>query len=85
MCMLGRILHGSTSLRGSSAALREGRGEALQTLETEGQMIQRVMPDLMGLRNILVLNGEAHHCYREWRRPYVDKNSSSTAARRYPS
>ena len=37
----------------------------LDTLETEGQMIQRVMPDLMGLKNILVLNDEAHHCYRE--------------------
>jgi type III restriction enzyme len=23
------------------------------------------MPDLMGLRNILVLNDEAHHCYKE--------------------
>jgi len=34
-------------------------------METEGQMIQRVMPDLMGLKNILVLNDEAHHCYRE--------------------
>jgi hypothetical protein len=28
-------------------------------------MLQRVMPDLMGLHNILVLNDEAHHCYRE--------------------
>jgi type III restriction enzyme len=28
-------------------------------------MIQRVMPDLMGLKNILVINDEAHHCYRE--------------------
>ena len=28
-------------------------------------MIQRVMPDLMGMKNILVLNDEAHHCYRE--------------------
>lgn len=37
----------------------------LQTLETEGQMIQRVMPELMGLKNILVINDEAHHCYRE--------------------
>ncbi len=43
----------------------QGRGEPLETLETEGQMIQRVMPDLMGLKNILVLNDEAHHCYRE--------------------
>ena len=83
--MLGLILNRSTSLRDPSAALREGRGEALQTLETEGQMIQRVMPDLIGLGNILVLNDEAHHCYREWRRPYVEKNSSSTAVGRYSS
>lgn len=46
--------------------LLEGRtGAPLQTLETEGQMIQRVMPDLMGLKGIMVLNDEAHHCYRE--------------------
>jgi hypothetical protein len=46
-------------------ALLQGRGEPLNTLETEGQMLQRVMPELMGLKNILVLNDEAHHCYRE--------------------
>jgi len=46
-------------------ALLQGRGEDLNTLETEGQMIQRVMHDLMGLKNIMVLNDEAHHCYRE--------------------
>jgi type III restriction enzyme len=46
-------------------ALLQGRGEELNTLETEGQMLQRVMPDLMGMKNILVLNDEAHHCYRE--------------------
>ncbi len=46
-------------------SLLQGRGEALSTLETEGQMLQRVMPDLMGLKNIMVLNDEAHHCYRE--------------------
>ncbi|HEX7332951.1 MAG TPA: DEAD/DEAH box helicase family protein [Pyrinomonadaceae bacterium] len=46
-------------------SLLQGRGEPLKTLETEGQMVQRVMPELMGLRNILVLNDEAHHCYRE--------------------
>jgi type III restriction enzyme len=45
--------------------LLQGRGEALDTLETEGQMLQRVMPDLMAMKNILVLNDEAHHCYRE--------------------
>ncbi len=26
---------------------------------------QRAMPDLMGMKNILALNDEAHHCYRE--------------------
>jgi type III restriction enzyme len=47
-------------------ALLEGRhGDAINTLETEGQMLQRVMPDLMGLKNIMVLNDEAHHCYKE--------------------
>lgn len=46
-------------------SLLQGRGEALNTMETEGQMLQRVMPDLMGLKNIMVFNDEAHHCYRE--------------------
>lgn len=51
--------------KGTRAALEGWRGETLQTLETEGQMIQRVMPELMGLKNVVVLNDEAHHCYRE--------------------
>jgi type III restriction enzyme len=46
-------------------SLLQGRGPELDTLETEGQMLQRVMPSLMGLKNIMVLNDEAHHCYRE--------------------
>jgi len=50
--------------KGGRSLLR-GRGEELNTLETEGQMLQRVMPDLMGMKNIMVLNDEAHHCYRE--------------------
>ncbi len=46
--------------------LLQGRGgEDLNTQETEGQMLQRVMPDLMGMKNVLVINDEAHHCYRE--------------------
>ncbi|MDP8921306.1 MAG: DEAD/DEAH box helicase family protein [Chloroflexota bacterium] len=46
-------------------ALLQGRGAPLDTLETEGQMLQRVMPELMGMKNIVVINDEAHHCYRE--------------------
>ena len=46
--------------------LLQGRGgEELQTLESEGQMLQRVMPELMGMKNIMAINDEAHHCYRE--------------------
>jgi len=46
-------------------ALLQGRGPDLRSIESEGQMLQRVMPELMGMRNILALNDEAHHCYRE--------------------
>ncbi len=46
-------------------SLLQGRGPDLQTTETEGQMVQRVMPELMGMKGIMVLNDEAHHCYRE--------------------
>ena len=46
-------------------ALLKGRGPDLQTVETEGEMLQRVMPELMGMGNILAINDEAHHCYRE--------------------
>lgn len=46
-------------------SLLQGRGDELLTKETEGQMLQRVIPDLMGMKNILVINDEAHHCYRE--------------------
>lgn len=45
-------------------SLLKGRGPDLQTTETEGQMLQRVMPDLMALKTVLVINDEAHHCYR---------------------
>jgi type III restriction enzyme len=46
-------------------ALLKGRGDDLDTLENEGQMLQRVMPELMSMKRIVVLNDEAHHCYRE--------------------
>lgn len=51
--------------KGGRQLLQGRTGEEPKTLETEGQMIQRVMPDLMGMKNIVVINDEAHHCYRE--------------------
>lgn len=50
---------------GGKSLLRGRTGEDLATTETEGQMIQRVLPELMGMKNIMVINDEAHHCYRE--------------------
>ncbi|MBW3565437.1 MAG: DEAD/DEAH box helicase family protein [Acidobacteria bacterium] len=59
-------LRETMQLASGTRALLKGRvGEDLQTLETEGQMLQRVMPELMGMKNVMVLNDEAHHCYRE--------------------
>ncbi len=53
-----------SDLSSGGRALLKGRGPELNTQETEGQMIQRVMQELMGMKNIMVLNDEAHHCYR---------------------
>jgi type III restriction enzyme len=60
-----------TISKGGRQLLKGRTGEDLQTTETEGQMIQRVMPDLMGIKNVMVLNDEAHHCYRE-KPPEID-------------
>ena len=51
--------------KGGRQLLQGRTGDMPQTLETKGQMLQRVMPDLMGIKNLLVINDEAHHCYRE--------------------
>jgi type III restriction enzyme len=51
--------------KGGRQLLKGRTGEEPVTTETEGQMLQRVMPDLMGMKNILAINDEAHHCYRE--------------------
>jgi type III restriction enzyme len=46
-------------------ALLRGCAEAPETLETEGRMLQRACGELMALKNVVVINDEAHHCYRE--------------------
>nr|VFK58419.1 MAG: type III restriction enzyme [Candidatus Kentron sp. TUN] len=51
--------------KGGRSLLQGRGGPPLDTLETEGQMLQRVMPELLDLKNILVIDDEAHHCYRE--------------------
>ena len=53
--------------KGGRALLRGrgGRNPEPRSSETEGRMLRRVMPELMGLGNVMALNDEAHHCYRE--------------------
>ncbi|MDE0227032.1 MAG: DEAD/DEAH box helicase family protein [Gammaproteobacteria bacterium] len=58
-------LRETMDLAKGSRALLQGRDGELSTRETEGQMLARVMPELMTMKGILVLNDEAHHCYRE--------------------
>ncbi len=60
--------------KGGRLLLQGRSGDPVDTLETEGQMIQRVMPELMGMKNVLVINDEAHHCYRE--KPKADTDDA---------
>lgn len=49
--------------KGTRRVLEGRSGEAMQTRETEGEMVRRVMGELMG-EKVIVINDEAHHCYR---------------------
>ncbi len=46
-------------------SLLQGRGDAPETLETEGQMLSRACGELLAMKSVVVMNDEAHHCYRE--------------------
>ena len=69
-------LRETLELSSGGRALLQGHGPALNTLETEGQMLQRVMPSLMGMKGVMALNDEAHHCYRE--KPELDDEPDLT-------
>jgi type III restriction enzyme len=57
--------------------LLQGRGEPIQTTETEGAMLKRACGELLAFKNVVVINDEAHHCYRE--RPYGDAETPVAA------
>ncbi len=46
-------------------ALLQGRGEPIVTIETEGEMLLRACRPLLSMKNVVVINDEAHHCYEE--------------------
>lgn len=61
--------------------LLQGRhAPEIATTETDGQMLQRVLPELMGLKQLVVINDEAHHCYRE--KPSTDGETKLDAEER---
>lgn len=64
--------------KGGRQLLQGRTGDAPDTLETEGQMLQRVCPELMGLQQVMVINDEAHHCYREKPKAAVDDTEDLT-------
>jgi type III restriction enzyme len=45
-------------------AILGGRDKPIETIQTEGQMLQRVCAPLLGRKEVIVINDEAHHCYR---------------------
>ncbi len=46
-------------------SLLQGRDDPLDTLETEEQMVNRAVGELKDIKGVVVINDEAHHCYRE--------------------
>ena len=56
--------------------LLQGRAP-VNTLETDAQMLRRVMPELMNMNRILIMNDEAHHCYREKEEEAEEEHNSA--------
>jgi type III restriction enzyme len=50
--------------KGTRELLQGRNGPEIKTKENEGEMIRRVMEELMSLKGVMVINDEAHHCYR---------------------
>jgi type III restriction enzyme len=69
-------LRETIELSAGGRALLQGRGPELNTVESDGQMLQRVMPGLMGMKGVMVLNDEAHHCYQA--KPELGEESDLT-------
>ncbi|MBE1203692.1 BPTD_3080 family restriction endonuclease [Aminobacter carboxidus] len=56
--------------------LMQGRtGQPIEKQESEGEMLARACGELLPLKNIVVINDEAHHCYRE--RPGTDDEAEA--------
>jgi type III restriction enzyme len=61
----------------SILAAQQPDGQPSPFTETPGQMVRRVCRELSPKKNIIVINDEAHHCYR--RKPDGENDSEDTA------
>ena len=66
----------------SSIARFSAAGGEKRFTETVGEMIERVARELMGRKNIIVLNDEAHHCYRHKVEADTEEKESLSAEER---
>ena len=56
--------------------LKGNSEQDLSTLETEGEMLQRACRDLLREKDVIVINDEAHHCYRHRKISYEETAST---------
>ena len=53
-----------TMSTGARAILKGHSDEDISTVESDGQMLARVCKELLNAKSVVVINDEAHHCYR---------------------
>ncbi len=62
------------------AFLKGNSSEPVVTKENDGQMLDRACGKLLSFKNVVVLNDEAHHCYRERQLSEEEKLDREAAA-----
>ena len=50
--------------KGTREILKGNNETEISTIETEGEMLERACKELLRSKDIIVINDEAHHCYR---------------------
>ena len=50
--------------KGTREILKGNNEVEISTLETDGEMLERTCKDLLRSKDVIVINDEAHHCYR---------------------
>jgi type III restriction enzyme len=70
------LLHERVAAGKLTKQILKQEGETSAFTETPDQMVRRVCKDLGNKRNVIVINDEAHHCYRRKPDPEVEEKLS---------